>query len=157
MPNPARLTACTSLLALAFLAPMSHAQTPYSPKQVTASDYARAESMLGHKLAPLIDGATQSIRWQDGDRVLWVESRDGKSRLMAFDAAKRQPLDIGDTAALARALSEASDKPVDADTFVARLRNLRLTDDGLGFSLGSDDYTCQRMGACTKLAAKAAQ
>ena len=157
MPNPARLTACTSLLALAFLAPMSHAQTPYSPKQVTASDYARAESMLGHKLAPLIDGATQSIRWQDGDRVLWVESRDGKSRLMAFDAAKRQPLDIGDTAALARALSEASDKPVDADTFVARLRNLRLTDAGLGFSLGSDDYTCQRMGACTKLAAKAAQ
>ena len=46
MPNPARFPACASLLALALLAPMSHAQTPYAPNEVTASDYARAESML---------------------------------------------------------------------------------------------------------------
>ncbi len=157
MPNPARLTACTSLLALTLLAPMSHAQTPYAPKQVAASDYARAESMLGHKLAPLVDGSAQSISWQDGDRVLWVESQGGKSRLMGFDAANRQPVALGDTASLAKALSKASGKPVDADTFAARLRSLRLTDGGLAFTFGSDDYTCLREGACSKQAAKAAQ
>ena len=150
MPNPARLSACASVLALTLFAPMSHAQTPYAPKQVTAEDYARAESMLAHKLNPLVDGAAQSLAWQNGDRVLWVETRDGKSRLMGFDAASGQPVDVADATSLAKALGEASGKPVDADTFAARLRGLRLADDGLRFNFGGDDYDCKRDAVCTK-------
>ena len=155
MPNPARFPACASLLALALLAPMSHAQTPYAPSQVTASDYARAESMLAHKLNPLVDGAAQSLAWQEGDRLLWVETREGQSRLMGLDATSGQPLEFGDVAALAKALGQASGKPVDAETFAAKLRGLRLSDDGLGFTFAGDDYTCQRDGACTRQASPA--
>ena len=150
MPHHVRLSACTSVLAL--LAPMSHAQTPYAPAQVSASDYARAESMLAHKLNPLVDGAAQSLAWQDGDRVLWVETRAGKSRLMGLDAASGQSLTFGDAAVLAKALNDASGKPVDVDTFAARLRGLRLDEGGLHFSFAGDDYACKRDGACTKQA-----
>ncbi len=156
MPNPARLPAAALALSLALVAPMSGAQTPPAPRQVTAQDYARAESMLAHKLMPLVDGAAQSPSWQEGDRILWVESRGGKSRLMGFDAAKGQPMDLGDAAALARGLATASGKPVDAGTFAARLRNLRLSADGLRFAFGMDDFDCKRDGACSKQV-KAAQ
>ena len=150
MRNPVSLSACASLLTLALVAPMSQAQTPYTPKQVTADDYARAESMLGHKLLPLVDGMAQAVSWQDADRVLWVETRDGQSRLMGFDAANRQPLELGDAASLASALAAASGKPVKAESFAARLRDLRLSSDGLRFNFGGDDYDCKRDGACTK-------
>ena len=80
MPIHARTAVPAALLALGLAAPMSHAQTPYVPKAVTAADYARAESMLAHKLDPLVDGAAKTISWQDGERVLWMESRHGQSR-----------------------------------------------------------------------------
>ena len=74
MPNPARFPACASLLALALLAPLSHAQTPYAPSQVTASDYARAESMLAHKLDPLaqLRLETMDYTWITNELVAMV-------------------------------------------------------------------------------------
>ena len=155
MPIHARTAVPAALLALGLAAPMSHAQTPYRPKAVTAADYARAESMLAHKLDPLVDGAAKAVSWQDGDRVLWVETRDGRSRLMGFDAARGEPLDVGDSVALAKSLAAASGRDVDAATFVAKLRDIRLGDGGLRFTWTGDDYDCKRDGACEKRPAAA--
>ena len=153
MPIHARTAVPAALLALGLAAPMSHAQTPYAPKAVTATDYARAESMLAHKLDPLVDGAAKTISWQDGERVLWMESRHGQSRLMGFDAAKGTPLDLGDSAALAKSLAAASGGDVDAATFIGKLKDIRLDDAGLHFSYADSGYACPRDGACEKRAA----
>lgn len=135
----------------ACLSPMSQAQTPYAPKSVSAEDYARAESMLAQRLDPLLDGTAKAISWQDGNRVVWVETRDGKSRLMGFDVASGQALELPASTALAEALTKASGKPVDADAFAARLSALRLSDAGLRFAFAGDDYDCKRDGVCEKL------
>ena len=136
----------------ACLSPMSQAQTPYAPRTVSAETYARAESMLAHRLDPLLDGTTKAISWQDESRVVWVETRDGKSRLMGFDVASGQALDLPANAALAEALAKASSKPVDADAFASKLSALRWSDAGLRFAFAGDDYDCKRDGVCEKLA-----
>ena len=154
MPNHVRFLSPVACLALGLAAPMSLAQTPtpYAPAHVTAADYARAESMLAHKLAPLVDGAAQGVSWKDGDRLLWVETRDGKARLVGLDAASRKPVDVIAAADLARALGAVTGKPVNAETLFSRLRNPRITADGLAFAFGADSYDCKRDGVCSKQA-----
>ena len=153
MSASTRWPATAALVLFAIGASVSHAQTPPAPARVTDADYARAESMLAHKLDPLVDGAAKSIAWQSGDRITWVESHDGRARIMGWDAANGQPLAFGDVAQLAQALAKASGQPVDAANFLGKLRNLTLgKDGGLRFGFGSDEYDCTREGACSKRA-----
>ncbi|RMH93190.1 S9 family peptidase [Lysobacter pythonis] len=146
---PLRPTIAT-LAMLTLASPMSHAQTAHAPKQLTEADYARAEAMLAHKLDPLVDGAAKSLSWQPGNRVLWVETRAGQSRLRGFDAANGRALPAIDHASLAEALAKASGQPVAAGEFAGKLRELRLDGDDLHFSYAGDDYACKRDGACLK-------
>lgn len=139
----------SALIALA--SPMSHAQTPHTPKHLTEADYARAAAMTSAALAPLIDGISGTPVWQADDRLLWVETRDGKSRLVGFDAGSGQSIAMAESDALAAALAKASGKPAKADDIASKLHGLKLDVDALSFAYSGDDYCCSADGSqCEK-------
>lgn len=148
----------SALIALALASPMSHAQTPHAPKQLTDADYSRAAAMSPMALAPLVDGISTAPTWQADERLLWVETRDGKSRLLGIDAASGQAITVAEPAALATALASASGKPAKADDIASKLRSLKLDGDGLRFTYSGDDYRCSADASrCEKQAKPASQ
>ena len=137
------MSARPAALLLALALPMSHAQTLHAPERLAADAYARAESRLAHRVAPLVDDAAQSITWHADGRLTWVTTREGRARLHGLDPATGQPFEVIPQAAMADALADAGAK-VDADAFAARLRDLRLEGDTLAFGFGGDDWECSR-------------
>ena len=103
-------------LALLIMAPVAGAQAPQAAAvRVTDADYARAESRLAHRTAPLVDDALSAITWLDAGSV-WFKRHDATGdHFERYEIASGTTTPLFDHEKLARALSKASGKPVTAD------------------------------------------
>jgi len=143
MPGSARAGAA---LVLGLLAAPTLAQS------ATADDYARAEKMLSHHTAPLVDRAVQAVRWPDDGHVVWVESDAGAMQFRRIDLASGNIEPAFDHAWLAKALGDAMKKPVDAKRLDKVVTELDWNDDGrLDVSVRGGGYLCDvaQKGTCT--------
>ncbi len=84
------------------------------PTALTSADYARAESRLGYKTAPLIDHAVDRVTWlkneasaTGGDRFWYRDTANGVTTFMLIDAARSTKAPAFDHAKLAAALNAA--------------------------------------------------
>ncbi len=75
-------------LAFAAAAPAA-AQQPYTPKVVTADDYARAEKSLATALTPLATGGSVSANWLPDDRLWYRNTTLSGSEVILVDPAKK--------------------------------------------------------------------
>lgn len=135
-------------LSLGLLAGSAFAQQP----TVTADDYARAEKMLAHHTMPLVDHNVQGVRWVDDGRLVWIESDGGKMQFRRLDLASGTVEAAFDHAWLAKALADATGKPVDAGRLDKLVTELDWDDDGkLDVSVRGGRYLCDiaQKGVCT--------
>ena len=131
-----RGAACAFLLASAPVL----AQTP----QVTGADYARAEAMLAHKTAPLVDHALASITWLD-DGTVWFKDHDASGdHYRRYEIASGKTSALFDHERLAAALSKASGKPVRADKLP--VSEYEEAGDGFIVKAGDQRYLCTSAG-----------
>lgn len=130
-----------ALLASSLLMPLAAAQTPHAPARLDASDYARAERLLGHHMNPLLDGDVRQLAWQADGRLLWLQNQGGTWLPKAWDATRGRPVALGRPAALAARLERAHGKSVEAD-FLTRLQSLRLDATQLAFVHDGKPYRC---------------
>jgi dipeptidyl-peptidase-4 len=133
----------------AFGVTAAHAQTA-----LTVADYARAESRLGYKTAPLIDHAVTTVSWLKNDptdRFWYKDTVNGNSTFMLLNAPKGTKVPAFDNALMSTALTTAGVRNLTAN-------NLPITD--LEFSgttpivtVRGDRYSCTTGTAytCTKL------
>ena len=132
------------------------AQAPQAvAAQVTATDYARAESRLAHKTAPLVDNALSAITWLD-DGSVWFKRHDAQGdHFERYDLASGTTTPLFDRERLAEALSRAAGKPVAADKLP--ITEYSVEAEG-GFTVEADGnrYACTasaRKGSCTEVKA----
>jgi len=119
---------------------------------VTAADYARAEKMLAHHTMPLVDHNVQGVRWVDDRQLVWIESDGGKMQFRRLDLDRGQVEPAFDHAWLAKALADATGKPVDAGRLDKLVTELDWNDDGrLDVSVRGGRYLCDiaQKGVCT--------
>jgi hypothetical protein len=100
-----RAGVATMLAALSFGA---FAQTP----QVTTHDYARAESFLRNKTAPLVDHDVQRVKWLDDSHFFYLDHDGSGDHYKVMDAATGKSMPAFDQVKLAAALAKATGKPV---------------------------------------------
>ena len=88
---------------------------------VTAADYARAESRMGYKTAPLVDHAIDRVNWLKnerapvgGDRFWYRDTANGTTTFMLIDAARASKTPAFDHAGMASALQAAGIRNVTA-------------------------------------------
>ena len=121
---------------------------------VTEADYARAESRLAHRTAPLVDDLVSDVHWID-DGAIWFKRHDA-----AGDHFERQGLDgarapLFDHGRLAAALSKSTGKPVPADRLP--VKDYMPGEDGrFRVEVGKDRYACDLSvgaGRCERVAA----
>lgn len=87
-------------------------------QQVTVNDYERAASLLGDRLAPLLDHAVSGAQWLDDGSLIYRESTSGKTHVLRFDPKTAKTTPAFNTQALADAMNLAAGgkgKPVLAD------------------------------------------
>jgi len=142
--------AAVALAAASLLvaAPTASAQSP----QVTVEDYRRAERMLSHRMAPLVDGAVRNATWIDDDSLAYVVHDASGDHAMRFDLGSDAPVAAFDQRALARAINKANPdaKPVKADKLPAFA--VKPAADG-GYQIVVDDrsYSCSAQKDCVAL------
>ena len=75
------------LTTISVLVPLgAHAQA--DDAEVTALDYARAESLLGGNTRPLVFGTSVSPNWVDGDRFWYRNRVPGGAEFVLVDPAR---------------------------------------------------------------------
>ena len=84
------------------------------PTALTASDYARAESRMSYKTAPLVDHAVDRVVWlkspgaaAGGDRFWYRDTANGNTTFMLIDAVRATKAPAFDHAQMATALQAA--------------------------------------------------
>ena len=121
--------------------------------QVTAEDYARAESRLGHKTAPLVDNVLSGITWLE-DGSVWFKRHDAQGdHFERFDPATGKTSPLFDAGQLADALSKAGGKPVKADKLPITGYET-AAEGGFVVKAGGTRYACsaaERRNRCTAL------
>ncbi len=141
---------CGLALLLGAAAP-AFAQAP----QVTAADYARAEKMLAHHTAPLVDDLLSGITWLD-DGSVWFKRQDASGdHFERFDPATGKTSPLFDAGRLATALSRVGGKPVKADKLPVTAYEA-AADGGFVVEAGGTRYACgvdARRSRCTALKA----
>ncbi len=130
-----------------------------SAQQVlTAVDYARAESRLAYKTAPLVDHAVDRVTWLKtdsapgtADRFWYKETSNGVTTFMLIDAAKGTKAPAFDHAKMATALNTAGIRnattgtlPVTDLEFADRDATLIVTVRGERYRCALPAYTCTR-------------
>ena len=108
---------------------------------VSLADYERAESRLAQNMAPLLIGEIRAHFWQEDDRLIVRQRRDGGSNYLLVDPARAsiEPLfDSGRLRALLNALVPASEQS-DLSEDVT-LREMTLLGDELRFTVAGEHY-----------------
>ncbi len=84
------------------------------PTVLTTADYARAESRMAYKTAPLVDHAVDRVVWlknegapAGGDRFWYRDTANGNTTFMLIDAARATKVPAFDHAQMASALTTA--------------------------------------------------
>ena len=137
MPTLSRaVRRCGFALLLACALPVA-AQAP----QVTAADYARAESRLAHRTTPLVDDLVSGVTWLDAGSV-WFKRQDAQGdHFERFDIATGRRSALFDRARLADALAKAGGKPVQADKLPVTAYQA-AADGGFVIDAGGKRYAC---------------
>lgn len=133
------------------LAPLVAAQ-----ERVTGANYPLAQKFNRDFVAQHVVEASVSPQWIGKTDTFWYAARTATgTRYWKVDAAKKSKEPLFDHVALAAALSEASKKPLDADTF--RLSNAKVADDGakLTFTFSDSRYEYDLTGQKLKALGKA--
>ncbi|MEO8811021.1 MAG: DPP IV N-terminal domain-containing protein [Rhodanobacter sp.] len=121
-------------------------------RMVTKADYARAESFLSYKTAPLVDHAVQHVHWLD-DAHFWYRDHDASGdHFMRMNVADRKAMPAFDQAKLADALGKVRGKAVNPAKFPLDFGYGTKADGRLEVSLGDKHYTCALHpgGVCTR-------
>lgn len=112
--------------------------------QVTAADYARAEAMLAHRTAPLVDHALANVTWLD-DGSVWFKDHDASGdHFRRYDIATGKTSALFDHDRLATALSKAGGKPVRADKLP--VGEYVVAEGGFIVKVGEQRYLCTSTG-----------
>ena len=113
---------------------------------VTAADYTRAESFLNYNTNPLVSSGPVNATWLPGDRLWYRNQTADGSQFIMVDAAKATRAPAFDHAAVAKALTAAMGKPVNAQRFP--FTQITFTADGRSFWFDSDGkrWTCDLQG-----------
>ena len=146
-------------LALLIVAPAAAwAQAPQvaaaqvTQAQVKQADYARAESRLAHRAAPLVDDALSAITWLDAGSV-WFKRHDAAGdHFELHEIASGATTPLFDHEKLARALSKAGGKQVTADKLPITEYAVQA-EGGFTIKVGDKRYACSttgREGACAE-------
>jgi dipeptidyl-peptidase-4 len=118
--------------AAAFLLSLASAATATAqqPRQYTDSDYAHAEKFMSYNVNPLAYKGLVHVQWMDDNRF-WYRDVDGDTLAVTYmlvDPAKGTRAPAFDQAALATALSAASNGRVKNDPQHLKLADISLTD-----------------------------
>jgi dienelactone hydrolase len=141
-------------LALLIVAPTAAwAQAPQvAAAQVTQADYARAESRLAHRTAPLVGNVLSGITWLD-DGSVWFKRHDAAGdHFERYEIASGTTTPLFDHEQLARALSKAAGKPVAADKLSITEYTVQA-EGGFTIKVGDKRYACSttaREGKCAE-------
>lgn len=132
-----RGTAALLVCAGVALSPLAFAQA-----KVTEADYARAEKMLSQNTAPLVDHAVAGVKWLNDTTFVYVDNDANGARLMRMDAATGTAAPAFDHTKMAKALSAAIGKPVDAKRLDKTISGVELAGEGYDFTVKGKHYTC---------------
>lgn len=114
-----------------------------SPAKVTAADYDRAVKMLSQNTNPLVDHDAKGVTWLDDKSFVWFDNDANGVRVVRTDATTGKSVAAFDVARMAKALSAATGKPVDAKRIDKSLYGVGLNADGrYDFSVKGTHYLC---------------
>ncbi|KAF1712207.1 S9 family peptidase [Pseudoxanthomonas kalamensis DSM 18571] len=113
--------------------------------KITADDYARAAKLIPQNANPLLDHAATRITWLDAGRFWYIDHDADGDRFLIHDVASGETVPAFDQTQLAKALSDAGDKPVRAGKLPVTAFTRR--DDGrYDITAGGKDYLCDLDG-----------
>jgi len=135
-----------ALSALVAAMPLA-AQT--APRTMPAEEYARAERFMGYNTTPLVTGGAVRPTWLGGDRFWYRNSTSDGFEFVLVDPARRTRQRAFDHAAMATALSRASDSTWDAMHLPAQATFL-ANGQSVAFDVRARRFTCDLAAtACT--------
>ena len=151
----ARLKIACALAAVSLVSVGSSAQQPVA---LTTADYARAESRLAAKTAPLIDHAVERVTWlkndsapTGGDRFWYKDTANGSTTFMLIDAVRATKVPAFDQAKMAAALNAAGIRnaaaaslPITDLEFADANATLIVTVRGERYRCALPAYTCAK-------------
>jgi dipeptidyl-peptidase 4 len=141
--SSARSAARAAALLLSIASGLAATAVAQQPRQYTDSDYAQAEKFMSYNMNPLAYKGLVHAQWMDDNRF-WYRDVDGDTLAVTYmlvDPAKGTRAPAFDQAALATALSVASDGRVKNDPQHLKLADISLTDQDthLLVSVGRDE------------------
>jgi dipeptidyl-peptidase 4 len=128
--SSARSAARAAALLLSIASGLAATAVAQQPRQYTDSDYAQAEKFMSYNMNPLAYKGLVHAQWMDDNRF-WYRDVDGDTLAVTYmlvDPAKGTRAPAFDQAALATALSAASDGRVKNDPQHLKLADISLTD-----------------------------
>ncbi|MEX0906821.1 MAG: DPP IV N-terminal domain-containing protein [Gemmatimonadota bacterium] len=121
------------------------------PRQVTAADYARAESFLGANTTPLVSGLAGRPDWLPDGRFWYRATTADGAAFVLVDPARGVRAAAFDHSRLATALSAATGGAVDAAQlpfqaleYSTDTRSITVTAAGARWACSLEAYTCAR-------------
>jgi hypothetical protein len=121
--------------ALVVCAGVALSNGAFAQAQVTEADYARAEKMLSQNTAPLVDHAATGVKWLDDGSFVYVDNDANGARMMRMDAATGTAAPAFDHTRMAKALSAAIGKPVDAKRLDKTIAGVALAGERYDFTV----------------------
>ncbi|MHC1481014.1 S9 family peptidase [Frateuria aurantia] len=83
--------------------------------QVSGDDYHRAQQALAPAVTPLIDHMVTHVHWLDPHRFWYLDTAQSAARYVLVDAATQHSSDLFDATDMAKALTAATGKTLQAD------------------------------------------
>jgi dipeptidyl aminopeptidase/acylaminoacyl peptidase len=123
---------------------------PYTPKAVTADEYARAEQFMGNNANRLVYGASVRPAWLSGDRFWYLNHFAGGDEFILVDPSRGTRNRAFDHVRLAAALSKAAGAK--HEPFDLPFRTFEFSGDGrsISFDIENRHYTYDVRGdSCT--------
>lgn len=121
-------------------------------ERVTGANYPLAQKYSREFIAQHVQEASVSPQWIGKTDVFWYSSRTATgTKFWRVDPAKKEKTPLFDHAVMAAALSEATKKPMDAETL--RVDQLTVSDDGKKLTLAAGGTRYEFDAAAGKLKA----
>jgi dipeptidyl aminopeptidase/acylaminoacyl peptidase len=121
---------------------------------VTAADYARAESFLPARADALVLHTVESPTWFGKDTLWYRTDSSQGTEFLRVDPAHRTREPAFDQAAIARALAQAANRPVDPEHLPFDSLELPATQSALQFNAFAKRWSCSLpAGPCAVVAA----
>ena len=144
-----RATLLTVLL-LAAVPVLAQVPQPYTPKAVTAAEYARAEQFMSYNTNPLVYGASVRPTWLSGDRFWYRNHFAGGDEFILVDPSHGTRQRAFDHVRLAAALSRVAGTKYEAFNFPFTTFEFSSDGQSISFDVENRHYTYDVRGdSCT--------